>query len=274
MKEKYINGDIVKSNALIEAVYNPGSVYQMRLLMAALMQVKAKEITDPDIVYTVTANTLADITGTSARGNYQELKNAADDLLNTVVTIEDNPNGQRGRPSRTKINLVGACEYFDGEGKVELVFTKQILPYVSNLRKRFTQYQAKYVMPMRSSYGIRLYELCLQWLGDEREFEVQEFRRMFGLENKYKKLAEIKRRVIQPALDDINKHSDIRVDFGQRKSGRKVTHFQFMITRKAKTKKLTFNQFIEQHARPGESWEAAKNRLTKPYQEASPRYQK
>ena len=31
-------------------------------------------------------------------------------------------------------------------------------------------------MPMRSTYGIRLYELCLQWLGDEREFEVDEFR--------------------------------------------------------------------------------------------------
>lgn len=231
-----IKQDIVKSNALIEAVYNPGSVYQMRLLMAALLQVKAKEKIDYKTRYYISANALADMTGSAAKNNYKELRKAAKDLMETTVHIKDDVYGNP--LERTlRINLVSSCEYGDGEGQVGLRFTEEIIPYVSDLKKRFTQYQAKYVMPMRSSYGIRLYELCLQWLGDEREFSVEEFKVMFGLENKYARLDKLKEKVIKPALDDINKHSDIRVSFGQRKAGRKVTHFQFRITRSAKASK-------------------------------------
>ena len=97
-----------------------------------------------------------------------------------------------------EMNIVSHCDYIEDEGRVELVFTPSIIPYISSLKTRFTKYQAKYVMPMRSGYGIRLYELCLQWLGDEREFEVDEFKELLGLGNQYPRLADLKRRVIRP----------------------------------------------------------------------------
>ncbi|TXK93905.1 replication protein RepB, partial [Methylococcaceae bacterium HT1] len=37
----------------------------------------------------------------------------------------------------------------------------------------------------------------------------------------------LKRRVIEPAIAEINEHSNLWVKYGQRKSGRTVTHFQF-----------------------------------------------
>ncbi len=255
--------DIVKSNALIEAIYNPGSVYQMRLLMAALMQVKAKEKLDFRKRYYITANALADMTGSAAKNNYAELKKAADTLMDTTVEINEMPDGTP-LDKRIKINLVSSCEYADNEGVVGLRFTDEITPYVSELKKRFTKYQAQYVMPMRSSYGIRLYELCLQWLGEEREFSVEEFKQLLGLENKYDRIEVLKRRVIAPALNDINTHSDIRVNFGQRKAGRRVSHFQFMIVKpQPKVKALGIRDWITKYkmAKPGESWETAIRRL-------------
>lgn len=248
MKKKNTNKDIVKSNALIEAMYEPGSVYKMRLLMAALMQIKAKEKLDHNTDFVVTANALADLTGSAARNNFRELAKAADELLHTVIEVSERPNGEKGRIRKRKINLTSGCEYVKNEGKVVLNFGAHAVPYISNLSKRFTQYQAKYVMPMKSSYGIRLYELCLQWLGDEREFEVEEFKRMFALENKYSKVAELKRKVIDPALRDINTYSDIRVDFGQRKAGRIVSHFQFRITKSApKAKPLAIEKWMNEY---------------------------
>lgn len=268
MSESYINQDIVKSNALIEAVYNPKSVYNMRLLMAALMQVKAKEKVDYKTRYIVSANALADMTGSKAMNNYQELKKAADDLMDTTVVIDTEPNG-KPLNKVIKINLVSSCEYLEGQGSVGLRFTDEITPYVSGLRKRFTQYQAKYVMPMKSSYGIRLYELCLQWLGNEREFEVEKFRHMFKLENKYKNVSELKRNVITPALKDINKYSDIRVEFGQRKKGRVVSHFQFMIVKKSKpkVKPLTHREWVDknQKGQGNESYEQCIKRTRTEY---------
>ena len=70
------------------------------------------------------------------------------------------------------------------------------------------------------------------------------------MENKYQRLEVLKRRVIQPALDDINTHSDIHVDFGQRKSGRTVTHFQFRITKKVKKPPKLTKEYIEKNISP------------------------
>jgi plasmid replication initiation protein len=244
----------------------------MRLLMAALMQVKSKDEIDFRTRYYVSANALSELTGAKANHNYKELKRAADHLMASTLTVKSSPEGEPLKKYR-KINLVSSCEYEDGTGTVGLRFTEEVTPYISSLKSRFTQYQARYVMPMRSGYGIRLYELCLQWMGDEREFSVEDFRATFELEKKYSAIAELKRNVIEPALKDINEFSDIVVTFGQRKRGRKITHFQFKIAKKrgkevqeqlpikGKAKPKIDNAYIEKHAQPGESYEQAAKRL-------------
>jgi len=263
------NQDIVKSNALIEAAYRPGSLSRMRLLLACLMQVKAKEPIPSRKQFIVTANALVELSGDKAVNSYRDLKKATDDLMDMTITIKERPNGEIGAPDTVKINAVSKAQYYENEGKVMVIFTDDILPYISDLKKRFTQYQAKYVMPMKSSYGVRLYELCLQWIGDEREFEVDEFKQLFGLEKKYKnRIDHLKEKVIYPALADINTYSDIRVKFGQRKTGRRVSHFQFMIVKPApKIKALGIRDWIAKYnlAKPGESWQQATNRLQLEY---------
>ena len=229
----------MKANALIEASYKPASLYQMRLLIAALCQVKAGEKLSYKREFTITAGGLAELTGNTLRTNYRKLARAADELMEMIVTVPYRPNGDSRKLIKRKINVVGQCDYVAGEGCVKLEFTPQILPYISALSSHFTKYKAKYVMPMRSSYSIRLYELCLQWtgFGTEREFEVDEFRELLGLGDKYPKVDVLKNKVIKPALADINKFSDLNVTFGQRKAGRRITHFQFVITRKGQAGK-------------------------------------
>ncbi len=262
------NKDIVKSNALIEAAYSPGNVYKMRVLLACLMQVKSKDELSHTKNFIITANALADLTGSKAKNNYEELKTAAAGLRAMYITVMEKPNGEGGSPVKTEINVTGSCRYYDSEGKVSLRFNAEIIPYISSLKNRFTKYQAKYVMPMRSGYGIRLYELCLQWLGEEREFSVGEFRAMFDLENKYPVIADLRKRVIIPALRDINEHSDIRARFGQRKAGRRISHFQFMIAKpQTKTASLSHRDWIDKYkmGRPGQSWEETIKRTQSEY---------
>ena len=258
--------DIVKSNALIEASYHPGSLWQMRLLLACLLQIKAAEKLSHQHEFTITANALADLTGQGARTAYRHLKRAAEELRSMYITVNLNPDGSRRSRRYREINVVGHCDYLEDEGRVSLSFTPKIIPYISDLKTRFTKYQAKYVMPMRSGYGIRLYELCLQWLGDEREFEVDEFKQLLGIEDKYPRIDTLKDKIIRPALRDINTYTDIRVHFGQRKTGRTVTHLQFKIVRPAPEtppakKRLPLDEFVDKHAQPGETREQARERL-------------
>jgi len=235
----------------------------MRVLLACLMQVKSREALTLEQIYTVTADNLADLAGIKKGFNYRELKSAANELRSLYVIVYEKPNAEIGAPDVTHINVTSSVRYYDKEGKISLRFGPEIIPYISSLRKRFTQYQAKHVMPMKSSYGVQIYELCLQWLGSQREFSINAFKRLLGLEDKYHRIEVLKRRVIKPALKDINTYSDIHVEFSQRKTGRRVSHLKFITTRPGTNKtapKIT-QKHIEKNALPGETWEAARRRL-------------
>ena len=60
---------------------------------------------------------------------------------------------------------------------------------------------------------------------------------MLGVTNEYKQMSDFKINVLEKAVDEINKHSDITLKYDQFKKGRIITDFQFNITQKQKVEK-------------------------------------
>ena len=128
---------------------------------------------------------------------------------------------------------------------------------------------------MSSGYGIRLYELIISWLSqykkESHEVSIEWIRRTFMLEDKYPRMHDLKKRVLEPAATDVNMHSDVSVTWKPKKTGRKVTHVEFAFKlknekpeskKKSKQQNLeSWKSHIERHARAGESWEEASTRL-------------
>jgi plasmid replication initiation protein len=123
---------------------------------------------------------------------------------------------------------------------------------------------------MTSIYAIRLYELLMQWKSTGvREVEIDWLKKQFDIEDLYPDMCDLKKRVIEPAIKDINIHSDYQVSWTQRKTGRRVTHLTFQFGEKAPAKAKTKEKCvlgvavseIEKLARPGESWEEAAKRI-------------
>ena len=129
---------------------------------------------------------------------------------------------------------------------------------------------------MSSSYGVRLYELFAQWK-KKKEVSFQWLKETLQVGNKYESMYEFKRRVLMPAIKDVNKNSDIWVKVDQKKTGRKVTHFIFEFGPKDKTKSKKESQprlsgakifgvdkaIIEKKAKAGETYEQAALRIKK-----------
>jgi plasmid replication initiation protein len=137
------------------------------------------------------------------------------------------------------------------------------LPYLNQLSSHFFEYRLQAVAGMTSSYGVRLYEFFMQWQGSgERELTIDWLRQQWELTNKYPSIKDFKKYVIEPAVADVNGHSDLWVKWGQRKTGRRVTHLQFQFgpKRDKMAVKITNDQIAAQ-ARPGETWDQAKARL-------------
>jgi len=163
---------------------------------------------------------------------------------------------------------VSGIEYVDDEATLNLYFAPKIIPYLSQLSGNFTAYKLKHISKFKSKYGIRLYELLIQWKAiGSREITIEEFRDKFDLVDKYPSIKDLKKYVLEPALGDINEHSNMIVKMGQRKRGKRIAALQFDFNLKAEMakKKRPSKKFIGDNAKPGESWEDAERRIIDRY---------
>ncbi|MCG5549178.1 replication initiation protein [Halorhodospira halochloris] len=267
---------IVKSNPLIEAKYDL-TVNEQRLVLATISQVRRDSQVTDQYTYSVTASTWSEMTGANINGVYEELAAAAHRLLDRKVVLYEEPNSGQRKPVKLVTHWVQSVRYIQEEGKVELRFAKDILPYLTALRRNFTMYRLENVSCMRSRYGIRLYEKLVQWDSvGTRTISISWLREIFCLEDRYPLVADLKKRVINPAVKDINEHSDLWVEYDQKKIGRKVTDFVFRFGYKQEkavtnshSKQKTPTKYIhgvsvaeiERLAKPGESYEDAAHRI-------------
>lgn len=285
---------VYKSNALVEAQYRL-SIAEQRIMLACISQVRRDQSLTDEVLYSVSAAEIAAMSNTSTKQAYRELEKAALRLKRREVRLIQEPNGQGHKRKVMVTGWVQTIIYVEEEGRVELRFTKDMLPYLTLLTEQFTRYALADVAQMTSAHGIRLYELLSQWRSaGEREVEIGWFRQTLQLEDKYPAIKDLKRRVIEPAIEQINELSPLWVKWEQRKTGRRVSHLKFTFGEKASEKSSKSRtsprinhddtttpphqdgptagrsrramygipvEVIEKRARPGEAWEDAALRI-------------
>lgn len=88
--------------------------------------------------------------------------------------------------------------------------------------------QAKF----QSTYGLALYENCnrFQDIGQTPWFTLAKFRKLMGVEEgKYKIFRDFKSRVLDKAVEEVNKYSTLQISPQVRKQNRQVVSIQFLI---------------------------------------------
>jgi plasmid replication initiation protein len=240
MNQQLQSQPVYKSNALVEASYRLSPAEQ-RIILKCITQVRRDQnqpITD-EMMYSITAAEYASMVGTESHSVYKELADAALRLKRREVWLTERPNGDGSHEETLITGWVQSIRYRKSEGRVELRFTKDMLPYLTQLSTQFTRYALADVAKMTSAHAIRLYELLAQWRGTgtgQREVPIERLREYFQLGDKYALLYELKRWVIKPAVEQINELSPMWVKWDQRKTGRRVSHLVFTFGEKASEK--------------------------------------
>ena len=274
MKKKEV-GLVVKSNALSEASYRLTPAEQ-GVILSCISQIRKDERVTDQTMYKISVSDYADLMGADPFSAYRDVKNAAIRLSERRVRIYNLPNGEGKIKNKNEVLITGWVQsiiYSDDGGEVSLRFSHDMLPYLTNLSKCFTKYKLKSISKMSSGYGIRLYEIIIGWLNqykkESHEVSIEWIRKIFMLEEKYPRMHDLKKRVIEPAISDINMHSDLLVTWKLKKTGRKATHIEFIYkpkvnqsNKKSKQQNLeSWKSHIEKHARPGESYAQTDARL-------------
>lgn len=230
---------VVKSNRLVEASYRLGLTEQRIILFAICRCREEGRSLFPDLPVTITADGfLKQFPSVEKDSVYGQLKEAMNSLYSRSVTIHDtDPSTGKARVRETR--WISEKAYVDGAGHIQVLFTPEVIKYITRLEAEFTSYQLEKVGRMTSVHAIRIYELLaqhreirsrtlnLRWLREALQIAPDE----------YKLTADFVRKVIDVAVKQINAHSDLTVSVKPVKTGRAITDFTFKIrdkNRKAK----------------------------------------
>ena len=256
---------VAKSNKVIESGYRL-TLNEQRLVLACIAQIKKGRVVSVEDRFEVSAAEFATVFDMTVDQAYRELQEVAERLYSRSVTIQ-NPDPSDPRITHLKTRWISSIAYIPNHGALVLRFSKDIIPFISLLEGSFKPYLLESVAGMSSIYGIRFYELMMQWESKgERDIALDELKRMLELEGQYAAIKDFKIRVLEPAMRDINEHSDLEASYTQRKSGRVVTHLIFKFQPKAaKREKKAVVRItkaeIERQARPGENYGQVEARL-------------
>ena len=102
------------------------------------------------------------------------------------------------------------------------LFLPAVVPLITRLEEQFTQYDIEQISGLSSAYAVRMYELLICWrsTGKTPIIELDEFRKRIGvLDTEYTRTDNLKMRVIELALKQINEHTDITASYEQHKKG-------------------------------------------------------
>jgi plasmid replication initiation protein len=218
---------VVKDNALMNASYNLNLVEQRLILLAILEARRTNKGINANDPLTIRASDYIEQFDVHRVTAYQALKDACNVLFSRYFSYQEL---SKGKTKNVKSRWVSRIAYVDDLAQVELIFAPDVVPLITELESRFSQYAIEQVSNLSSAYAVRLYELLITWRKSctVPEIELNDFRRRLGVtDSEYTRTESFKRRVLDLAITQINEHTDIFVSYEQHKKGRVITGFSF-----------------------------------------------
>lgn len=212
---------IYKDNKLIQSAAFDLTLAEQRIILLCLAKLDSRDRIPDSRVFTVSVDDLHSEMKVSRGQAYQDLRMAVNRLYDRNIYLDPNNPESKMRWLTSKVHQ-------QDKGEITFSFAPEIIPFISDLKTRFTKYKLKDVVLFESSYSFRFYELLVSWkTKSEIKVSVQWIRDSFHLEDKYERTFDIKKFIVKPAIKDINTFSNLSVTFDQIKHGKEITHFVF-----------------------------------------------
>ena len=241
MNDKKVDKLVVKHNKLIEF---KGRMTVSELKLFSLIIADVRENQEGIIEqYNIDISILKDATNHKAFYNY--LKEVAFKLEDRSIEVER--LNDKGKKTSFKMRLIYRPEITEDSKQLKLFIDKELIGYILDLKREFTRYQITNILKLNSSYSVRVYELLKQYENiGKREIDIQVLREYLGIElTEYERFYDFEKRVLRQAIQEINEHTDILIDYEKIKTGRRITSILFKIESKKSEQEIFTNDIPE-----------------------------
>jgi plasmid replication initiation protein len=228
--EESLGYKVVKDNLLIRQARNNLSKVEMKLLNYSISLVKPE---DEDFkAYRIKKSDFALLAELDVSHINRGFKKIAEEIKKKYFWFEND--------EREKYVDWFYLDNLKEKGYIELRLDPVIKEYIIGLKQNFTEYELFNILSLNTKYAITLYEFfkSYQYKG-QIEIDVENFKEHIGAQKTtYSKFSELKRRILDTVIDDINIKTDLDISYkcldSKKKvikslQGRKVYYLRFSI---------------------------------------------
>ena len=228
-KKKYPPYWVVMQNNIHEC-FKSMNIDEKRMLILASPIARTTHATEKDQIL-ITAEEFAKECGIKTHSAYTQLEAASRNLIKRNFSY----NNDRGK--RVLSNWVIDCTYEDGG--IAIRFPEIVLLMLTEFDKLnpYTKYKKNIVLSLKKDYSFDLYHLAKkhQAMGGF-QISLDDLFEQLGLPESYRRIGNLKDRVIKPSLEEITANTDIDLSYENVKRGRSVVGFKFTVKEKPKPK--------------------------------------
>lgn len=227
---------IVKSNQVIQKSRYHLTIQQQKLILYLISKIRPTDAEFKE--YTFDLKDICKILGIEINGaNYIRFKDSLKRIADTSFWLEIDGKDRLYR-------WIDDIEINRNETKVKIKLDEHLKPFLLQLKESFTYYQLENVLCFDCKYSFRLYELFKSYeFKTNLTISVDELKRYLMAENKYDRFTLFKTNVLNKAIDEINKYTDINVSYRLIRENRIIKYIDFELFRS------TINEKVNQENR-------------------------
>ena len=247
--EKEREMKVFKADELLQKARFSLSLTEQRLILYAITKIKPTDTAFTE--YEFNLKDFYTVCGINGKESYAELKKQCLSLKSKVwwITVAD----EHGEEWESAVTWFNTLRTNKKSGKIRIKFHEDMMPYLLELSKQygetgryFTSYDFKYILPMKSTYSIRIYELLKSYQKNNQSwwFKFDNLKHILDCTNY--EWYDFKRRVLEPAIKEINKFTDLVIEYSTEKDGNRVDEIIFKMDEKNYLEKIKTKALVSE----------------------------
>lgn len=227
----YSKDNAVFQNRILD-LYKGMSLNEKRLLVLLSPIVRTTKVKEGESAF-LSADEYARECAISHSRAYDGLSEASEKLVRRYFSYVSEDG------KKTVANWILRSTY--DEGGVDVFFTNEVLTMLQVFDKLnpYTKYKKEIILKLKGDYSFEIYHIAKQSEGlGKTDVPLKDLKKNLDVPDSYHDLSNFKKRVLEPACDEISQNTDITLSYETVKRGRSVVAIRFTIKKKKSEPKL------------------------------------
>ena len=152
-------------------------------------------------------------------------------ILDTLETLRISRIEIKTKNKWLRYGFINGSEYNEITKEFTIKADAEIYKLLFDYLKGYTPINLAIFFSFKNAYAQRFYEFLRLWSNSKNKinYTIEELKELLKLENQYNLYADFKKRVLVPAIKELNEKSLMNIEFIENKRGKKVYSIDFIV---------------------------------------------